>query len=203
MGSYGYFFTFCFQGIDMGDSQNTPIPTYNEEAAKVAMEECERAALNVRSHNVDDVDWEERVKKLGWTKAQDTLFTCITHILDLDHLARLAHKDRQHEPILRRAVIDKSAQRMRKSLSKVSWEPRLTQWLHGLLMDSLPPSYMASYLDILQTLKSKIPTLVDKMMFGRPINVNSDILGPVMKKYWEPSVTNKVCILFLHGFLDL
>lgn len=176
----------------MGDAYNPQIPAYNEDAAKNAMDESERVSMNVRTYSRDDEEWEMKIKKFGWTKAQLTLFNDVTRILDLDHLARLAHKERQHEPVLRRVVIDKSAARMRKSLAKIAWEQRSTQWLHGLLMDNLPPSYMASYLDILQTLKSKVPSLVDKMMFGRPISGNQDILGTVLKRAWEPLVVHKV-----------
>lgn len=179
------------QGVDIGETYNPPIPSYNEEAAKVAMDECERIASVARISHQDDDDWEESINKVTWSLQQDTLFKNVAHILDLDHLARLANKERQHEPVLRRVVIDKAVARMRKALAKVSWEPRLTQWLHGLMMDSLPPTYMASYLDILQTLKSKVPALVDKMMFARPISTNQEILGPVLKKAWEPCVVHK------------
>lgn len=179
----------------MGDAYNPPIPAYNEDAARNAMEECERVAAHF-CKTIDDEDWEQNINKLGWSKQQDDLFSSVVNILDLDHLARLANKERQHEPVLRRVVIDKSVSRMRKVLAKVSWEPRLTQWLHSLLMDTLPLSYMASYLDILQTLKSKIPTLVDKMMLDRPIASNNEILGPLLKKAWEPCVAHKVIILY-------
>lgn len=162
------------------------------------MEECERAAVAaVRSTpggapaNHDDEDWEHTVNKFGWSKLQNSLFSSVANILDLDHLARLANRERQHEPVLRRCVIDKSVSRIRKALAKVGWEARLTQWLHGLLMDSLSPSYMASYLDILQTLKTKVPSMVEKMMFGRPVSVQSDVLQPVLKRAWEPCVVHK------------
>lgn len=180
--------------MEIGDTYNPPLPTYNEEMAKIAMEECERVASQVRQMNVDDADWEHNVNKLGWSKQQLTTFTSIANILDLDHLGRLANRDRAHEPVLRRCVIDKSTARMRKVLAKLSWDTPLTQWIHGLLMDSLPASYMASYLDILQTLKTKVPSLVDKMLLGRPIGGNPDLLGPVMKRAWEPCVAHKVII---------
>lgn len=58
-------------------------------------------------------------------------------------------------------------------------------------MESLPPSYLSAYIDILQTLKAKLPNLVDKMIFGRPFNINQELLGPVLKKPWEPIVAHK------------
>lgn len=40
----------------------------------------------------------------------------------------------------------------------------MTQWLHSVLIDNLPRPYLSAYIDALQTLKAKVPTLVDKMM---------------------------------------
>lgn len=126
---------------------------------------------------------------------QERLFARIARVLDMDHLARLATNGRQHEPVQRRVIIDRSVDRVRQALASVSWEPKLTQWIHGILMDNLPPTYMASYLDILQTLKTKLPTLMDKMLFGRPMNVNQELLTPVMKKQWDPIVSQKVSFI--------
>ncbi|XP_055854830.1 KAT8 regulatory NSL complex subunit 3 isoform X2 [Episyrphus balteatus] len=172
-----------------GDDANQPIvPSYNETAAKDAMNECARIAKSVKNANSDDQNWEERVSQSGWSSVQSKLFEKVVSILDSDQLGRLANTGRPHEPVQRRVVVDKSAQRMRKALASVQWEPRITQWLHGLLMECLPPSYMASYLDILQTLKAKLPTLIDKMLFGRPMNTSQELLAPVLKKQWEPTL---------------
>lgn len=177
--------------IDLEESYNPPIPSYNEETAKVAMLESENVAKQVRNLNSEDVDWEEKINKLGWSVQQIRLFGKVTKLLDMDRLARLTIAEKQHEPVHRRMVIDKSVGRLRQALAGVSWEPRLTQWIHGLLIDSLPPSYLAAYIDILQTLKAKLPNLVDKMIFGKSFNLSQDLLGPVLKKPWEPIVSHK------------
>lgn len=155
------------------------------------MEECEKVALSVRKASLDNEDWECYLNKSSWTSQQIKFFDNIAKILDLDHLARLAHKDRQHEPVHRRTIIDKSVSRIRQAFANIAWDTKMTQWIHGLLMENLSPIYLGAYMDILQTLKAKIPSLVDKMMFGRPINVNQELLGPVLKKPWEPSVPHK------------
>ncbi|XP_053966209.1 KAT8 regulatory NSL complex subunit 3 isoform X1 [Anastrepha ludens] len=177
---------------DFDDCNQANVPSYNEIGAKEAMNECSRIAKYVKNNNPDDDDWELHVNQIGWSNMQKTLFSKVANILDNDQLGRLANVNRQNEPMQRRVVVDKSASRMRRALAYVAWDSRLTQWLHCLLMDSLPSTYMASYLDILQTLKSKLPNLMDKMLFGRPLNVSQELLAPVMKNKWEPIVNTKV-----------
>lgn len=77
----------------------------------------------------------------------------MARVLDLDRMARLAYKDREYEPVFRRAVIDKSAHRMRQVLAGIGWDIRLTQWIHGIFIDFLPPIYMTIYMDILQVMQ--------------------------------------------------
>lgn len=177
----------------MNESYNPPIPSYNEEAARVAMGETERIASISRSgiNQDSDHDWEDTLNKAAWSREQDQLFSAVSRILDLDHLARLANAGRLHEPVLRRVVIDKSVARLRRALARYLWEPKITQWLHSVLMDHLPPTYMAAYLDILQTMKSKMPALVDKMMLLRPVSSQPELLAPVLKPSWEPCVAHK------------
>ncbi|XP_059225572.1 KAT8 regulatory NSL complex subunit 3 isoform X2 [Stomoxys calcitrans] len=176
---------------DLNDMNQAPIPSYNEISAKEAMNECARIAKYVKNNNADDEDWEMKINQMGWSNMQKTLFSKVVRILDNDQLGRLAHCSRPNEAMQRRVIVDKSAARMRKALASVAWESRLTQWLHSLLMDCLPATYMASYLDILQTLKSKLPTLMDKMLFGRPLNISQELLAPVLKKKWEPQIAIK------------
>uniref|UniRef100_A0A182PP92 KANL3/Tex30 alpha/beta hydrolase-like domain-containing protein n=1 Tax=Anopheles epiroticus TaxID=199890 RepID=A0A182PP92_9DIPT len=177
--------------IDLEESYNPPIPSYNEESARRAMQESENIGVSARNSVSDEEDWEERVNKFGWTIQQFKLFDRVARLLDMDRLARLTNTEKQHEPVHRRTVIDKSVSRFRQALASVSWETRLTQWLHVLLMENLPPSYLAIYIDVLQTLHAKLPLLVDKMVFGSTLNIGQELLGPVLKKPWEPIVTPK------------
>uniref|UniRef100_A0A182JWD7 ATP synthase subunit s, mitochondrial n=1 Tax=Anopheles christyi TaxID=43041 RepID=A0A182JWD7_9DIPT len=177
--------------IDLEESYNPPIPSYNEESARRAMQESENIGVSARNSVSDEEDWEEKVNKFGWTVQQFKLFDRVARLLDTDRLARLTNTEKQHEPVHRRTVIDKSVSRLRQALASVSWETRLTQWLHVLLMENLPPSYLAIYIDVLQTLHAKLPLLVDKMIFGSSLNIAQELLGPVLKKPWEPIVTPK------------
>lgn len=129
--------------------------------------------------------------RIGWSKQQLQLYRQVSNILDYDQLARLAIKDRPNEGIIRRCSTDKSVARMRSALASVHWNTDLTQWLNSIMLTYLPPSYMASYLDILQSLRAKVPTLVDKMLAGRPASFNQDYLQAIMKRPWGANVPTK------------
>ncbi|GLV31125.1 Reduction in Cnn dots 1 [Carabus blaptoides fortunei] len=176
--------------IDVESVSPPPAPIYEPEKAKSLMEECERHASLARVGDGNE-DWEESVSKTNWTTSQNRLFSSMIKILNSDRMARLAYTGSWNEPILRRAVIDKSVQRVRGLMASISWDTRLTQWLHTLFIEHLSTSYLAAYLDILQTLKSKLPTFVEKMMFGSN-NINrqgvtsNENLYPLLKRTWDP-----------------
>lgn len=175
--------------LDAAEAYNPPIPAYNEDAGRTAMDETERSVrTSVNKNNrSDDEDWEARISKLGWTEQHHNLFRRVERLLDLDHMARMASKDSINECLRRRAIVEKSVSRMRQALASVQWNTRLTQWLHGLLANNLPPSYTVSYIEILQSLKRKQPQLVEKMMHERSI----DLVNNNNKRPWEPTLVPK------------
>lgn len=158
-----------------------------DPTAKGSMEVIGNIVSKMKNTNSEDEDWEENINKTGWTVAQLALFNKAAEILSLDRLARLTHMNHPQEAILRRADIDKAVVRMRKILSMVYWDHRLTQWLHGILFDHLPASFLTAYMDILQTLRSKVPSLVDKMLQGR----SNDLIEAATKAPWGIEVPAK------------
>ncbi|XP_055314326.1 uncharacterized protein LOC129575237 isoform X2 [Sitodiplosis mosellana] len=177
--------------VDTPEAYNIPIPPYNEEAGRRALNATEDMIKFCHNRNSDNDDWTQSIQKHNWTEQQLDLFERVERILDMDQLGRLAVSGLSNECLRRNAIIEKSVSRMRAALAAVHWEPRLTSWLHGLLMTTLPPKYMVSYIDILQTLKRKIPTLVDKMLYHKPIEMHKDYMSAIMKRAWEPTMVPK------------
>lgn len=119
------------------------------------------------------------------------LFERVERILDMDQLGRLAVTGLSNECLRRNAIIEKSVSRMRAAFGSVHWDLRLTSWLHGLLMTHLPSNYMVSYIDILRTLKRKLPVLVDKILYHKPFEMHKDYMSAIMKRIWEPVMVTK------------
>lgn len=154
------------------------------------MDEFQRLASVARPE--EDEDWEDKIDKTLWSSIQNRIFTKVTRILSSERLARLAKTKSRTEPIFRRTSVDIAARRFRETIASTGWDWRLVQWLHNLLFEHLSQEYLAIYLDILQTLRLKIPQLIDKMIAIQP-NISArmgsitwETLGSLLKRSWDP-----------------
>ncbi|XP_034950017.1 KAT8 regulatory NSL complex subunit 3 [Chelonus insularis] len=156
------------------------------------MEESQKLASFARPDDENADDWGEKIEKTFFTGLQKKIFARVLHVLSTERLTRLAKVNCSTEPIYRRISTDSSTQKFREILASAGWDLSISQWLHGLLLENLPREYLVIYLDILQTLRAKVPQLIEKMITVQPNamvklgTIPAESLGAVLKRSWDP-----------------
>ncbi|XP_059477401.1 KAT8 regulatory NSL complex subunit 3 [Neocloeon triangulifer] len=124
--------------------------------------------FRVEEKDNDDGDWEAKVQKTSWTVEHARLFNNVVKAVHEAHMAQLALNGRPNEAVQKKLAIDTAARRVRRAMASATWDIRLTHWLHNLLLDHLPASIFAVYLEILRVLRIKAPSLVEHMVTFTP-----------------------------------
>ncbi|KAK2710262.1 hypothetical protein QYM36_013792 [Artemia franciscana] len=146
-----------------------------------SMKSMENAITGLKCSSNED--WEESVNKEGWSQLQFQVFSNAAKILNNDQLARLSFVGNPNEPILVRNQVSISAKRFRHVFGLLNWETDLCQWLHKKLVNSLTKRYLVAYLEVLQTLRCKIPPLVDNLLACTP---SIESLPKMSDRPWDP-----------------
>lgn len=195
--------------LDVVTEAAKPSPGYDLAKARKLMGECERFTCFTRpslASSLQDTDgdteeemegWEDRLPRDSWSPAQARLWAKVMKVLGQDRLARLAGAGGDQEPITRRLSVDKSCKRMRSVLASPPcvWERGLVQWLHHTASTHLPRPLLAAWLDILQSLKAKVPGLMERILSaagGHHIDLEArhvaqEGLQLLLRRPWDPA----------------
>ena len=187
--------------VDVVSEPARPQLAYDKDTASKVMDECDRFLDFARPGDTVEEEeiggWEERLPRESWSPAQAKLFSKMLRVLGQDRLARLAQAGHLQEPVLRRISVDRSCRRARAALASppCTWDRGLVQWLHQTLTAHLPRPLLSAWLDILQTLRSKVPQLLDRLLaapVGRHLDPRSrtvaqEGLAMLLRRPWDPA----------------
>uniref|UniRef100_A0A2L2YK87 KAT8 regulatory NSL complex subunit 3 n=1 Tax=Parasteatoda tepidariorum TaxID=114398 RepID=A0A2L2YK87_PARTP len=169
--------------IFMKGLQRYPHPSYNiNENEEIDIETCDEPITspfdNMSTRKVIDElernlqfsahfsDVERKPEELDLDSCdphQKKLYQQVIRIVNSDRLAKLTFRGTVDEPLKRRIATDKTSRQLRQMFGMVFWNIELLSWLHKKLLSS-DVSIMISYVEILQTLRAKVPLLVDRIL---------------------------------------
>ncbi|KAG8176856.1 hypothetical protein JTE90_027160 [Oedothorax gibbosus] len=166
------------------ESVDEPITNpFDNPKSKVLPSECER---NLRNTQLFRETEQEDFDLSKFSSSQRKLYQQVMNVLYDDKLAKLCHSGSLNEPLKRRTSLDKAARQMRQIFGLVFWNMDLLSWLHKTLLNNLEVSTLSIYIDVLQTLKAKVPTLVDRVLQSCAGTTVGDAVIQIFKKSWDP-----------------
>ncbi|GFT42806.1 KAT8 regulatory NSL complex subunit 3 [Nephila pilipes] len=176
--------SYANEEIDVEICDETVISPFDNPKIKVLANECERSLQNnplFRNRELgDDLD----LYKLP--ASQKKLYQQVLNILNEDRLSKLCSIGSSNESLKRRLSVDKAARQIRQIFGLIFWNIEQISWLHKTLLNHVDISTLAIYIDILQTLKLKTPTLLDRVLLSYAGSPIGDAVIQIMKKPWDP-----------------
>lgn len=142
-----------------------------------------------------------------WSCEKTKLWTKATKIIYADRISRATFERNNNEMLLTRNLQDQTSNKFRELFSSLFWDKTMISWLHETLLKYLEPVYQTIYLDSLQNLKLKIPSLIDTFyvpskLDNRNRTYLSDPLFNTLSHY-KPVTLMIVFLIFLFQFVHL
>jgi len=94
--------------------------------------------------------------KNGWTTQMNKLWTKAMKILHSDRLARLSYEGLINETILKRNLIERSANKFRHLFASAGWDLNLLSWLNNTLNEYVGQLFITPYHDSMTILRTKV-----------------------------------------------
>jgi regulatory NSL complex subunit 3 len=102
--------------------------------------------------------------KNGWTTQMNKLWTKAMKILHSDRLARLSYESLTNETILKRNLIERSANKFRHLFASAGWDLNLLSWLNNTLNEFVGHSFITAYHDSMAILRVKVFLIFYKLL---------------------------------------
>ncbi|GBM15327.1 KAT8 regulatory NSL complex subunit 3 [Araneus ventricosus] len=157
---------------------------FDNPKIKALANECEKSLKN--NHLFKDREQDEEIDLSSLSPSQRKLYQQVLNVLHEDELSKLCYSGSANEPLRRRLSLDKAARQIRQIFGLIFWDTKEISWIHRTILNHCDISTVASYVDVLQTLKAKIPTLIERVLqsyAGAPVG---DAIIQLMKKPWDP-----------------
>ncbi|GIY88183.1 KAT8 regulatory NSL complex subunit 3 [Caerostris darwini] len=160
------------------------VSPFDNPKIKALANECEKSLKN--NHLFKDREQEEFLDLSKLSASQKKLHEKVMQILNEDKLSKLCYNGSSNEAIKKRLSVDRAARQIRQIFGLIFWDMKLISWLHQTLINHCDISTLTSYIDVLQTLKAKIPTLIEKILLSYAGNSYGDAVIQIVKKSWDP-----------------
>ncbi|GFW39284.1 KAT8 regulatory NSL complex subunit 3 [Trichonephila clavipes] len=176
--------SYANEEIDIETCDDDVTSPFDNPKIKVLANECEKSLQNnplfKDRESGDDLD----LCKLP--ASQKKLFQQVLSILNEDRLSKLCCIGSSNESLKRRISVDKAARKIRQIFGLIFWNIEQISWLHKTLLNYADISTLSTYIDVLQTLKAKVPTLLDRVLLSYAGSPTGDAIIQMIKKPWDP-----------------
>ncbi|GIX89883.1 KAT8 regulatory NSL complex subunit 3 [Caerostris extrusa] len=160
------------------------VSPFDNPKIKALANECEKSLKN--NYLFKDRQQEEYLDLSKLSASQKKLHEKVMQVLNEDKLSKLCYNGSSNEAIKKRLSVDRAARQIRQIFGLIFWNMKLISWLHQTLINHCDISTLTSYIDVLQTLKVKTPTLIEKILLSYAGNSYGDAVIQIVKKSWDP-----------------
>ncbi|CAL1280228.1 unnamed protein product [Larinioides sclopetarius] len=172
------------EDVDIEIYDEPLVSPFDNPKIKALANECEKSLKN--NNLFKDREQDDEIDLSSLPPSQRKLYQQVLNVLREDELSKLCYSGSANEPLKRRLSLDKAARQIRQIFGLIFWDMKEISWIHRTILNHCDISTVASYVDVLQTLKAKIPTLIERVLqsyAGAPVG---DAIIQLMKKPWDP-----------------
>lgn len=179
--------SFCSEEIDINECENSSKASpFDNQRTKVLANELEHSLKTNLTNDPDSTELEDFPIE-NYSPQKRKIYRDFMEIINADILAKETYSGQSNEFIKRKIVTEKCARQLRIIIANTFCDFDIIGWIHQLILDKGNLSTVTSYLNILQVLRIKIPTIIDKILKMYSGQLGYGYLSQLLKKSWDPS----------------